>query len=389
MASPRLDASPVPAELRERAAAAYAALPAPGPQPGRYWKIDLAKLDADALVPFAGEERELVQIQGSGKARCMTFAQARADGEMCAIFERSLGSVADVTREKLAALTVAHACGGAFIYVPPNVTLEEPIVLTYNAGEAAIFPYTLIVAGKGSSCSVIERTAVHAPEPFSCALVEIVADEDSTVRYAFLPDPVSGGRSLATRRARAADGATICWSIAELGTALVVDSVRTLLAGAGSSTEIAALFFADASQHVALESLADHDVGSTNSQTIIKGAATAHGQGHYVGNIRIHPRAHLSDATMRDDSLLLSKDAHIESIPALEIAANDVKAFHGATVGAISEEEIFYLQSRGIPRAEAERLIALGFFEPAITRFPECLRGEIRTILEQKIVVTL
>jgi Fe-S cluster assembly protein SufD len=389
VASPRLDLSAVPAELRERAAAAYPALPAPGPQPGRYWKIDLAKLDLEALVPFNGEERELVQIQGSGQARAVTFAQALADGELRALFERSLGSVADVTREKLAALTVAKARGGAFIYIPPNVALEEPILVTYNAGEAAIFPYTLIVAGRGSSCSVIERTVAHGAEPFSCALVEIVAAEDSTVRYASLTEPVSSGRSLATRRGRAADGATIAWSLAELGTALVVDSVRTLLAGEGSSTEIAALFFADESQHVAIESLADHDVGSTNSQTVIKGGATGHGQGHYVGNIRIHPRAHLSDATMRDDSLLLSKDAHIESIPALEIAANDVKAYHGATVGAISEDEIFYAQSRGIPRADAERLIALGFFEPAVVHFPESLREEIRAALAQKIAVSL
>jgi Fe-S cluster assembly protein SufD len=89
---------------------------------------------------------------------------------------------------------------------------------------------------------------------------------------------------------------------------------------------------------------------------------------------------------LRDDTLLIGKDAKIEAIPALEIAANDVKAFHGATVGAIDEEHIFYLMSRGIERDAAEKLIALGFFEPAIARFPgETLRAEVRTLLEEKL----
>lgn len=388
MASPKLDLSPIPAKLRERAAAGYPALAAPGPQPGRYWKIDLAKLDVDALPAFAGDEEAGVRIEGAGGAICKSFTAALNDGELRAIFERSLGSIADVTREKLAALTVARARGGAFIYLPAGLAIEEPIAVTYASDGGAIFPYTLVVAERGSSCTIVERTRPGGAEPFSCGLVEIVAAEDSSIEFCALLEPVSGGRALATRRARAAAGAVVKWSVADLGTALVVDSVRTLLDGEGASTEIAALFFADGSQHVALESLADHDVGSTNSQTIVKGAASGRGQGHYVGNIRIHPRAHLADATLRDDSLLLSKEAHIESVPALEIAANDVKAYHGATVGAISEDEIFYAQSRGIPRAEAERLIALGFFEPAIARFPAAVRDEIRTALEQKLPVS-
>ncbi|MBD5656635.1 MAG: SufD family Fe-S cluster assembly protein, partial [Candidatus Eremiobacteraeota bacterium] len=102
--------------------------------------------------------------------------------------------------------------------------------------------------------------------------------------------------------------------------------------------------------------------------------------------IKILADAHGAEASLRDDALLLSAGAHIESVPALEIAANDVKGYHGATVGAISEEEIFYAQSRGIERSAAERMIALGFFEPAVSRFPmEALREEIRAALENKI----
>jgi Fe-S cluster assembly protein SufD len=119
---------------------------------------------------------------------------------------------------------------------------------------------------------------------------------------------------------------------------------------------------------------------------IVRSAGTGRGQGRYVGNIKILPEAHGASASLRDDALLLSKGAHIDSIPALEIAANDVKAFHGATVGAISDEELFYAESRGIERSQAERMIAIGFFEPAVSRFPtDALRDEIRLVLENKI----
>jgi len=123
-----------------------------------------------------------------------------------------------------------------------------------------------------------------------------------------------------------------------------------------------------------------------NSDTAVRSAANDRGQGRYVGDIVIRPRAHGSDASLRDDALLLSAHAHIDTVPALEIAANDVKAFHGATVGSLDEDALFYVLSRGIPKNEALRMITLGFFEPVITRFPgEALRDEIRTALDAKI----
>jgi Fe-S cluster assembly protein SufD len=127
-------------------------------------------------------------------------------------------------------------------------------------------------------------------------------------------------------------------------------------------------------------------VGQTTSNTVVRSAATDHGQGRFFGNIAIRKEAHGSDASLRDDALLLSKFAHIDSVPALEIAANDVKAFHGATVGSVDDEQLFYARSRGIGRADALRMIALGFFEPVVSRFPgERLRDEIRTALDSKI----
>ncbi|MBV8723818.1 MAG: SufD family Fe-S cluster assembly protein, partial [Candidatus Eremiobacteraeota bacterium] len=122
------------------------------------------------------------------------------------------------------------------------------------------------------------------------------------------------------------------------------------------------------------------------SETLVKSAARGRGQARFLGNIRIAPNAQGSDARLRDDALLLSATAHVDSVPALEIGANDVKAYHGATVGALDEEQIFYLETRGIERTAAERTIALGFFEPAIDRFPtDALREALRAALQAKV----
>ena len=118
----------------------------------------------------------------------------------------------------------------------------------------------------------------------------------------------------------------------------------------------------------------------------MKSAAVDSGQARYLGNIRIAVGAQGSDASLRDDALLLSEKAHVDSVPALEIGANEVKAFHGATVGALDAEQIFYMLTRGIERSAAERMIALGFFEPAIARFPtEALRERIHGALAAKL----
>jgi Fe-S cluster assembly protein SufD len=146
------------------------------------------------------------------------------------------------------------------------------------------------------------------------------------------------------------------------------------------------VFFPHGEQHVDLISTVEHNVGNASSETVVKSAAIGRGQGRYVGNIRIAQHAQGSEAWLYDHALLLSPKAHIDSVPALEIAANDVKAYHGATVGAIDEEQIFYMTSRGIDRESAEKMIALGFFEPALERFPtQALRERLRAALEGKV----
>ena len=179
------------------------------------------------------------------------------------------------------------------------------------------------------------------------------------------------------------------WASAELGGELAASDLSVSIEAPGAEANLTAIFFPRGSQHVDVVSTVEHRAGDATSETIVKTAARERGQARFLGNIRIAPHAQGSDARLRDDALLLSPTAHVDSVPALEIGANVVKAYHGATVGAIDAEQIFYMESRGLERGAAERMIALGFFEPAIERFPTvALRDEIRAVAGGKAFVT-
>ncbi|HEY5425795.1 MAG TPA: Fe-S cluster assembly protein SufD, partial [Candidatus Tumulicola sp.] len=314
---------------------------------------------------------------------CDLAAAARLHAPLLA---RAFGATT-VQATKFGALATAFAGLGAFVYVPADVGAAEPIVVTYDlpAGAAA-FPYTVVLAERGTHATVIERCDGGDGEAFVCGATEIVTEEGAEVVYASRQRLSTAARVFQTRAARPGRNARISWACAELGGALVVTDLSVAIDRPGVDAHVTALFFPQGSQHVDIVSSVDHAVGDSQSETLVKSAAVDRGQARFLGNIRIAANAQGSNANLRDDALLLSPKAHIDSVPALEIAANDVKAYHGATVGALDGEQIFYMESRGIERNAAERMIALGFFEPAIARFPtNALRDEIRTALQAKI----
>jgi Fe-S cluster assembly protein SufD len=417
---------------RREALARFDELPAPGARPSRGWKYDYAKLRYDDLrwtsdrrvvptSPFDAVaadaqpdvDRPALQTENAGGlvhvGALLLEAQDAlrpAQGDARAEQGVTLLSLADAKREqperlaavhgavvdwradKFAALATAFQNCGAFVYVPDGVQLDAPIQLLFASTEAqdeAVFPHVVVVLGKGARATVLERHAGEG-EQLVCGIAEAHLGEGAELDYAVVQQAGEASRVLFSRGARCARDAQMRWHLAELGGALARTVLDVRLGEPGARAEASALFFNTGMQHVDLTSGVDHAVGPTTSDTVVRSAATDRGQGRYVGNIIIRPRAHGSDASLRDDALLLSKRAHIDSVPALEIAANDVKAFHGATVGSLDEDALFYAGSRGIARSQALRLITLGFFEPVIARFPgEALRDEVRTALDRKI----
>ncbi len=356
---------------------------------GRSWKRDLAKLDLSSVPTFetGNVELDLEALLPAARRSGVTVERLSLARERHKdAFERAFGKAVDTRDDKFASLALAFQNHGVFVDVPAGVSVDEPIVIGYEARDAALFPYTLVSVGDGARVVIVERFAGSATAPFVCAIAELVIGADANVTFAV--DQRLGERTkiIATRRAVLGARARLDLAAAELGSDHAVTKMRAVEAEPGASASVTAFFFSSGSQHIDVETETIHAGENTSSDTVVRTAGIGNGQGRYLGNIKILPTGHGTDASLRDDALLLSSGAHVDSVPALEIAANDVKAFHGATVGAISEEEIFYAQSRGIAREEAERMIALGFFEPAVARFPgEALREELRDALAAKL----
>ncbi len=351
-------------------------------RPGRFWKVDFEDLAPSADAIDASETSVRVE---SADRRAIVCDLATASREHPQLFARAFGTTG-VASTKFGALAMGFARAGVFVYVPADLACDEPIVIrTHAPNGAAIFPWNVVLAERGSRVTVIERITGDAGA-FVCGAAEIVTEAHADVTYASLQQTDESSRVVANRFARPGRDAATAWAAAELGAQLSVGDLRVSIDHPGARASVTALFFPRSSQHVDMISTVEHLAGEATSETIVKSAASDRGQARFLGNIRIAPHAQGSNARLRDDALLLSTTAHVDSVPALEIGANDVKAYHGATVGAIDAEQLFYMESRGIERAAAERMIALGFFEPAIERFPtDALRGEIRTALAAKV----
>ncbi len=349
-------------------------------KPNRYWKIDLDALDYAGLSVDPQTAPGIETTEARGVIACDLRTAA---GNHAELFGRAFGSAVDPSQSKFAALAAALCNTGAFVYVPADCAVET-VQITYDA-QGGLFPYTLIVLERGARCTVVERIR-GVQGAFVAGIAEIVTGENATVTFASLQELPESGTALLTRAAKPGKDSSLTCSLAELGAALSVSSMDAIVEQPGVEAQINALFFPREEQHVDMISTVEHNVGASQSQTLVKSAATGRGQARFLGNIRIAAHAQATESSLRDDALLLSKRSHIDSVPALEIAANDVKAFHGATVGALDEDQIFYMTSRGIERENAEKMIALGFFEPVIERFPgKTLREALRSALQEKV----
>jgi Fe-S cluster assembly protein SufD len=299
-----------------------------------------------------------------------------------------LGHIVPPGADRFTALATAFQNCGAYVDIPAKVQLDAPLQLVWSArpGEPqAVFPHTLVRVGANARATLFERH-LGSTESLVDGIVEIELGAGARLDYVVVQEADDGARLFFRRGARCGPGATIGWHIADLGGTLVRETTLAELNGDGAAAELNGLFFARGFGHVDWRAALIHTAPRTRSQTIVRNAAAGRGQGRFDGLVRIGAAAHEADASMRDDALVLSRDAHLDATPALEIAAHDVKAFHAATVGSLDEEQLFYVGTRGIARGRAERMIALAFFEAAISRFPsEAVRDEVRTALDGRL----
>ena len=272
-----------------------------------------------------------------------------------------------------AALHGAFWQGGTLVYIPRGVEVPLPLrAAIWSKQRHASFPHTLIVLEQGARAVFIDedQSQTDARQAFNNGVVEIIVGDDAQLDYVNWQDLGRNVYNFTHERAKVMRGSTLHWIVAGLGTRLTKSFMDANLAGPGASALMSGAYFVDGNQHLDYDTEQNHLVPHTTSDLLYKGALKDEARSVWQGNIHVYPGAQRTDAYQASRNLSLSNTARADSIPGLEIEADDVRCTHGAAVSQVDKEEIFYLMTRGIPAKIAEQLIVNGFFKPVLDRIP-------------------
>jgi len=370
-------------------------------------------LDCSRLVFVNGHfNRELSSLESLPKeVHAGSLAEALAGG--APVLEQHLGRYADFQDRAFVALNTALLEDGAFIEIPKGLVLEKPIYLLFvstapSGGQASVsFPRNLILAGRESQATFIEgyialdeaptfRTlggglpspAQHASPSgpdgtyFTNAVTEIVAGENAVVDHGKLQQEGASAFHVATVQIQQERASTVSTRTFTFGGALVREDLNIVLAGEGANTSLNGLYVTFDRQHVDHHTTIDHAQAHCDSRELYKGVLDDHSSAVFNGRVIVRKDAQKTDSKQSNKNLLLSEDAVINTKPQLEIFADDVKCTHGATIGQVDQEAIFYLRSRGIGRDEARSLLTYAFANEIIDRVKHApLRDRLREAL--------
>lgn len=290
------------------------------------------------------------------------------------LVEAHLGAAVAASDGKFEALNMALWNEGVFLHVPPNVRLELPIRVTRWISEsgAGFFSRVLILAEANSQVSYVDEMVSDDfdAQTFQSNVVELIARDGAVVQYVSVQRLGRGAFFQSAQRTLAHRDANIDTLNVGLGGSVSRVDLNAQLLGPGASSDMLGLYFGDDDQHFDFNTSQDHIEPNTSSDLLYKGALDGDSRAVFRGIIRVHKGAQRTDAYQTNRNLLLSEGARADSLPNLEIEADDVKCSHGATVGQLDADALFYLMSRGLPRVQAERLVVLGFLGEVLTRLP-------------------
>ncbi len=290
---------------------------------------------------------------------------------------------------KFAALHEALARSGSFLFVPKGVEIEEPIEICHwlSQENAAVFPHTLLIADELSKVTVIEhfRSAEKGQAGFSCGVNDLVVGRGAKLKYVCVQtwdESVLSIQMNATTAER--DAAAMSLNV-NLGGGYSRFESFSRLTGEGARSDLLAVAIADGTQEFDARTLQDHASPHTTSDLLYKNSLDGKARTTFGGLIRVEPDAHFTDAYQTVRNLLLSDDAEANSMPGLEILADNVKCSHGATSGQLNEEELFYLLARGIPKKVAQRLLVAGFLNEVVDRLDHpVIAAKLHDLIEAK-----
>ncbi|MCL6502877.1 MAG: Fe-S cluster assembly protein SufD [Pirellulales bacterium] len=285
-------------------------------------------------------------------------------------YSRALQARAD----KFAALHAAGWSAGTVLYVPPGVVVDQPLHTLSALGGGTDLGHQLVVLGEGARATLLAETAATAGDANAPGLhsgaVELLVGPRATLRYVNLQDWGRGVWHFAHHKALVEREGRLQWTIGALGGRLAKVNQHVALVGEGAEAEVNGVMFTEGRQQLAYHTLQHHEKPRCKSDLLYKGALQDRSRLVWRGMIHVDPGAVKTHAYQRNDNLMLSQTARVDSIPGLEILADDVVCTHGATTGNVDESLIFYACSRGLTRREAVRMIVSGFFQQVFDRIP-------------------
>jgi Fe-S cluster assembly protein SufD len=412
---------------RREAWVRYAELPMPTRKAEEWRYTDLSALHPDDFQPFApaaDEEREVATADLPGPLASLlesmdarSAVAVRVDGRVMhrrldpelsrqgvvfaslrqvarerpeLLAERLYGSAVAPMEEKLWSLHAALLTGADVLYVPDGIRIAEPVHVLRWAGEGdrLLSTHTLLLTGRDSEVTWVEEyLSPELDRPLlSLSGLELFGGDGATIHYLALQRYGRGVSHFSIQHLLAGRDTRISGLNVNLGGDLARDDVTSHLEGPGCESEMLALWFGDDAQHFDHHTLQHHAAPHAYSDLLYKGALTDSASSVFRGLIRVDRGAQLTDAYQTNRNLLLSEDSHATTLPNLEIEADDVRCSHGATVGQVDENMLFYLMSRGLTRRHAERLLVFGFFDEVLGRVPvEGVRARLREAIGAKI----
>lgn len=299
------------------------------------------------------------------------------------LLEKHLAQYEDVNGEAFTALNTAFIEDGAFVHIARGSVIEDPIYILYiSTGNTTqmVFPRNLIVAEAQTQATIVEDyVSLASGSFFSNVVTELVASEDSVLSHYMIEREDTDAINVSTLRLQQRRNANVDSHSILVGGALVRNNVHPVLVGEGAECLINGLFVANGSQHMDNYMKVEHASPHCSSRQFYNGILDGKSRGVFHGRIIVHKDAQKTDAKQTNRNLLLSDDAQIDTKPQLEIYADDVKCTHGATIGQIAEEALFYMRSRGLPESAARRLLLFAFASECLDRMR---LGPIRQWLE-------
>lgn len=415
--SKRLEEPAWLAERRWEAWQAYRSMPMPSQKDEPWRRTDIRKLPAGEMVLKPAEDipvdPELLKpltsdvhgwslilrpgfpsiIKGSQKLTedgVIAVDWATAVREHDGLLKTHLGTVIPDDEGKFSALAATMGENGVLLYVPPGVEVTQPMHSIFWApgSQAAYFSRVLLIVGKGASVTYVHEIAsptAPSGQSVHAGIVEMHVEDGARLTFIEVQSLGQHVWNFTHERVHVGRDARMDWIYGGVGSHLTKNFSEIRLLGEGAESRMTAFYFADGIQHLDHDTQQNHLAPRTTSDLLFKGALLDRSRSVWQGMIYVAPNAQQTDGYQANRNLILSKQARVDSIPGLEILADDVRCTHGATVGQLEDEPIFYLMSRGLPRREAERIVLDGFFTPIKERIPfEGVRDRLQRMIDEK-----